>query len=192
VVAKLFVGEKVRLTAFEPRDLPVLTGWYQDAEFMRLFDAEAAHPKTERQIADAIESKQKSPTAFIFAIRPLGSDKMVGYIELDGIVWSQGIGWVSIGIGDPAMRGKGIGSDALRLLLNFAFGELNLRRIQLTVFAYNVPAMRLYKKLGFQREGLFREFLMRDGQVYDMLLYVLLRREWNDGHPPGAPKLPAG
>jgi RimJ/RimL family protein N-acetyltransferase len=189
VVAKLFVGEKVRLTAFEPRDLAILTCWYQDAEFMRLFDAEAAHPKTERQVAEYVDGQQRSPTAFVFAIRPLNSDQMVGYTVLDGIIWSQGIGWVAIGIGDPALRGKGIGSDAMRLLLNFAFGELNLRRVQLTVFAYNVPAMRLYKKLGFQREGLFREFLMRDGQVYDLLLYALLRREWTGGQPPAAPKL---
>jgi RimJ/RimL family protein N-acetyltransferase len=189
VVAKLFVGEKVRLTAFEPRDLPVLTCWYQDSEFMRLFDAEAAHPKTERQVAEYVDGQQRSPTAFVFAIRPLNSDQMVGYTVLDGIIWSQGIGWVAIGIGDSALRGKGIGSDAMRLLLNFAFGELNLRRVQLTVFAYNVPAMRLYKKLGFQREGLFREFLMRDGQVYDLLLYALLRREWNGGQLPAAPKL---
>jgi RimJ/RimL family protein N-acetyltransferase len=48
----------------------------------------------------------------------------------------------------------------------------------LTVFSYNDWAIRLYEKLGFQREGVFREFLQRDGQVYDMLLYGLLRREW--------------
>jgi RimJ/RimL family protein N-acetyltransferase len=66
----------------------------------------------------------------------------------------------------------------MRLLLQFAFGELNLRRVQLTVFSYNTAAIRLYEKLCFQREGTFREFLQRDGQLYDMYLYGLLRREW--------------
>lgn len=185
MVAKLFVGEKIRLTAFEPRDLPVLTGWYQDAEFMRLFDADAAHPKTERQVAEYVEGLLKSTTAYVFSIRPLGSDEMVGFMEIDGIVWSQGIGWLAVGIGDPALRGQGIGSEAMRLLLDFAFNELNLRRVQLTVFSYNDAAIRLYEKLGFRREGVFREFLMRDGQVYDLLLYALLRREWAGGLPPG-------
>jgi RimJ/RimL family protein N-acetyltransferase len=66
----------------------------------------------------------------------------------------------------------------MRLLLHFAFGELNLRRVQLTVFSYNAAAIRLYEKLGFRREGAFREFVQRDGQLYDLYLYGLLRREW--------------
>ena len=66
----------------------------------------------------------------------------------------------------------------MRLLLDYAFGELNLHRFQLTVFAYNERASALYEKLGFVREGVFREFLLRDGTRYDMYLYGLLRREW--------------
>ncbi len=66
----------------------------------------------------------------------------------------------------------------MRLLLTFAFDELNLHRVQLTVFSYNRPAIALYEKLGFQREGTFREFLQRDGRRHDMFLYGLLRREW--------------
>ncbi len=53
-----------------------------------------------------------------------------------------------------------------------------LRRVQLTVFSYNERAIALYEKLGFRREGAFREFLQRDGKQYDMYLYGLLRREW--------------
>ena len=68
--------------------------------------------------------------------------------------------------------------EALRLMLRFAFHELNLHRLQLTVFAYNEAAIRLYERLGFQREGAFREYLLRDGKRYDMLLYGLLAREW--------------
>jgi RimJ/RimL family protein N-acetyltransferase len=169
----------VRLTAFEPdADLPVLARWYQDADFMRLFDAEAAYPKTRGQLAKYIADQQKSPTAFVFAIRPLDRDDLIGYIELDGIVWAQRVGWVSVGIGEAAQRGQGCGTDAMRLLLQFAFDELNLHRVQLTVFRYNTHAIRLYERLGFQHEGTFREFLQRDGERYDMLLYGLLRREW--------------
>ena len=50
--------------------------------------------------------------------------------------------------------------------------------MQLTVFAYNERAIALYEKLGFVREGVYREFLARDGVRYDMYLYGLLRREW--------------
>ena len=178
MVSDPLAGTHVRLTAFEPRDLPILARWYQDAAFMRLFDAEACEPKTEAQLAGYVEEQHKSKTAFVFAVRLLERDDLIGYLELDGIVWAQGSGWVSIGFGNAIHRGQGHGTEAMRLLLQFAFGELNLRRVQLTVFSYNTAAIRLYEKLCFQREGTFREFLQRDGQLYDMYLYGLLRREW--------------
>ncbi|MBN1562408.1 MAG: GNAT family N-acetyltransferase [Anaerolineae bacterium] len=178
--ATLLQGERVRLTACEPRDLPLLARWYQDTDFARRFDAAPAMPKTEKQVAEYIEDQQKSPTGYPFAIRLLDAEDMIGYCELDGILWNQGTGWLALAIGDPALRGQGYGTEALRLLLAFGFAELNLRRVQLTVFSYNVPAIRLYEKLGFQREGVFREFLHRDGRTFDMLLYGLLRREFKD------------
>jgi RimJ/RimL family protein N-acetyltransferase len=174
----LLAGEHLRLTAIEPGDLIAMARWYRDADFMRRWDAEIAAPKTEKQLAEYIEQQQKSATAFAFAIRPANGEDLIGYCDLDGIIWSQQTSWLSIGIGDPAQRGKGYGAEAMRLLLRFAFDELNLRRVQLTVFSYNEPAIRLYEKLGFRREGVFREFLQRDGQLHDMLLYGLLRREW--------------
>jgi RimJ/RimL family protein N-acetyltransferase len=176
--SNLFAGTHVRLTAFEPRDLPALARWYQDAGFLRLFDADPCEPKTEAQLAGYLEEQHKSKTGFVFAIRFLNRDDLIGYIELDGIVWSQGSGWISVGFGEAIHRGQGHGTEAMRLLLQFAFGELNLRRVQLTVFSYNAAAIRLYEKLGFRREGTFREFVQRDGQLYDMVLYGLLRREW--------------
>jgi RimJ/RimL family protein N-acetyltransferase len=72
----------------------------------------------------------------------------------------------------------------MRLALDYAFSELNLHRVQLTVFAYNARAIALYEKLGFVREGVYREFLHRDGVRYDMYLYGLLRREWRGGAAP--------
>ena len=65
--------------------------------------------------------------------------------------------------------------------MRFAFDELNLHRVQLTVFSYNERAIALYEKLGFQREGVYREHLQRDGRRYDMYLYGLLRHEWEKG-----------
>ena len=169
--------------AREARDLPIFSQWNQDTAFLRRYEAAPAAPKTEKQLAAYIEEQQKSSTAYPFAIRLLDADDLIGYCELDGILWSQGTGWVSIGIGDPALRERGYGTEAMRLLLTLAFDELNLRRVQLTVFSYNAPAIRVYEKLGFQREGLFREFLYRDGRTFDMVLYGVLRREFKDTTP---------
>jgi RimJ/RimL family protein N-acetyltransferase len=59
---------------------------------------------------------------------------------------------------------------------------MNLHRLQLTVLDYNARAIAMYERLGFQREGTYRELGLRDGRRYDMHLYGLLRPEWEAHH----------
>jgi RimJ/RimL family protein N-acetyltransferase len=177
-LSNLLVGVRVRLTALTPDDLPTIARWYQSAEFMRLLDARPAAPQTEGALRQWLDDRQRSSGDYVFAVRPAGAEELLGFIEIDGIMWTHQVGWVSIAIGEPANQGQGYGTEALWLALQFAFQELNLHRVQLTVFAYNQRAIVVYEKLGFQREGVYREHLWRDGQRYDMYLYGLLRREW--------------
>jgi RimJ/RimL family protein N-acetyltransferase len=174
----LLVGEKIRLTAFNQDDLPAVTRWYQNADFIRHLEATPVRPKTEDVLKKWLEEGQTNPNDFLFALRPLTGSDPIGFVKLDDVLWNQQTGWLAVGIGDPANQGKGFGYEAMQLILTFAFQELNLRRVQLTVFSYNQRAVTMYEKLGFKREGIFREFLHRDGQFYDMYLYGLLRREW--------------
>jgi RimJ/RimL family protein N-acetyltransferase len=176
--SNLLVGEHVRLTALTPADIPDLARWYQDAGFLRLYDARPAYPQSEAALGQWLEERHKANDTFLFALRLINDEALIGFIELEGILWPHGTCWLSIGIGDAAWRGMGYGSEALRLALRFAFHEINLHRVQLTVFSYNAPAIALYEKLGFRREGMYREFLQRDGIRYDMYLYGLLRHEW--------------
>jgi RimJ/RimL family protein N-acetyltransferase len=175
---KLLVGPNVRLTALGPDNLPALARWYEDVEFLRLFDAIPAAPRAQSALREWLDERQKARDGFLFGMQLHDGDELIGVVELDGILWNQQVGWLSIGIGDAARRGQGYGAEALRLALDFAFRELNLHRVQLTVFSYNTAAIALYEKLGFQREGTYREFLHRDGLRHDMYLYGLLRREW--------------
>lgn len=174
----LLDGSLVRLGAMHTSDAAIWARWQQDGEFMRLLDANPAFPRSDAQLADYIREGQRGREHFLFAIRDAPTEDLIGFIELGDVMWSNRNAWLSIGIGEPEYRGRGCGEEAMRLVLRFAFHELNLRRIQLTVFSYNIPAIRLYEKLGFRREGAHREFLERDGQLFDMFLYGLLRREW--------------
>lgn len=174
-------GEKVRLTAVEKEDLAAISRWYQDAGFARLFDATPAAPKSATQLARWLEEAEKAQNGYLFAIRPLDQETLLGYLELDGILWTNGSAWLALGLGQRDKWGKGYGTEAMQLALNFAFNELNLHRVQLSVFAYNERAIALYEKLGFVREGTYREHVRRDGSYYDMYLYGLLRREWPGG-----------
>jgi RimJ/RimL family protein N-acetyltransferase len=147
---------------------------------LRLFDAVAARPQSEAEIAGRLETWQRDENGFYFAIRTFDEkdDALIGLVELDGILWPHGVCGISIAIGERINWGQGYGREAGELALAFAFDELNLHRVTATIFSYNERSIALFEKLGFRREGAFREFLERDGERHDMLLYGLLRPEW--------------
>ncbi|RIK40192.1 MAG: GNAT family N-acetyltransferase [Chloroflexi bacterium] len=131
---------RLRYTAMTEDDLPLLATWDLDGATLRQLDSGPGVPRNVTQLGEWMRGSQARKDGYLFALRPLDSDEMLGYIELDGIQWSHGVTWFSILIGDPANRGKGYGSEALEWLLRFAFHELNLYRVQLSVFAYSSTA----------------------------------------------------
>lgn len=78
----------------------------------------------------------------------------------------------------PAYWGQGITVEALRAMLRYGFERLNLNRVEALVYPENVGSIRVLEKLGFQREGLFRDFFCQGDKFYDHLFFSLLRREW--------------
>lgn len=181
MLSPLFTGERVRLTALRPEDATLMANWYEDGEFSRLWDATTARPRSEMNIRKWFNDLDSAKEDFAFAIRLMYSDEMIGYVDISDTQWNNGTAWIAIAIGDPSNRGKGYGADAMALALKFAFHEINLHRVQLSVFSYNERAIRLYERLGFTREGTYREALLRDGRRYDTYLYGLLRRDWEAG-----------
>ena len=81
-------------------------------------------------------------------------------------------------IGEDSCRGKGVGTAAAKLALDYAFGELGLNRVFLRVFADNIRAIKSYEKAGFRFEGRFRQDVLIDGVGYDMVFMGILRDEW--------------
>ncbi|MFL0245368.1 GNAT family N-acetyltransferase [Candidatus Clostridium stratigraminis] len=174
----MLTGNKVRLGAINAEDIETIASWYEDADFLRFFDKIPANPKSKQELQQWIKDTQTSGKSYSFSIRPIDKDEMVGYIELSNIQWWNGVANLGIGIGEKKYRGGGFGKEAMELILTFAFNELNLHRVQLNVFSYNMGAMSLYEKLGFKREGVYREFIHRDGKRWDMYLYGILWNEW--------------
>lgn len=80
----------------------------------------------------------------------LGSNKFIGTIKLEPIDWENRTAWLGMMIGDPSERGKGYGSQALNLVLNYAEKDLLLKEIFLGVHRDNTPAIRIYTKSGFE------------------------------------------
>ena len=74
--------------------------------------------------------------------------------------------------------GRGYGSDAMRVMVGYAFRELGLHRLQLGVAPFNQAGIRAYQKAGFVEEGRRREAVLHDGRWYDQVLMSILDHEW--------------
>jgi RimJ/RimL family protein N-acetyltransferase len=175
--ATAMMGKLIRLIPPEPeKDGRISMIWHQDSELKRLADTEPVRHFTYKQERDFHE---KGLTEFqSFMIWTIADDRLIGNISLDEIDWCSGNAWLGVWIGEREYWGRGFGSDAMQVMLQYAFMEMNLRRISLTVFAYNPRAVHVYKKLGFQVEGCERMWLHRAGKRADLIYMGLLRREW--------------
>ena len=174
----LLSGPNVALTAVKDSDLEVMESWFNDVRFLRFYDMVPALPKPLHEVKELLDSFTNTTDRTIFAIRTQESDRIIGITGFDDIIWSNGVATLFIGIGDSDYTARGLGTETLKLLLDFGFNELNFYRIQLNVIAYNEAAINLYEKQGFIREGIFRNFILRDGERFDLYLYGLLRHEW--------------
>lgn len=180
-MSNLLRGRLVRLTSESPKELSeIYSRWSRDSEFWRLMDSGITRPYSAKSTEKFLEDMLLEPKAdsFQFSIRTLEDDRMVGDIGLGVVGWPQADAFVGIALGDRDLWGKGYGTDAMRIMLRYAFQELNLRRVTLNVFEYNPRAVRSYEKVGFRHEGRQRSALLRDGRRWDILYMGILRQEW--------------
>lgn len=172
-----FEGKFVRLTVFDPeRDSEPFARWNQDSEYQQLLSSGPSTLWTPKQIKEWTE--KHFDEMYSFTIRTREDGRAIGNLDLSGINWPAGDAWVGIGIGEREYWGKGYGTDAMNLILRFAFETLNLKRVSLTVFEYNERAVHSYEKCGFQSEGRLRQWMQRAGQRYDLIFMGILRKEW--------------
>jgi RimJ/RimL family protein N-acetyltransferase len=114
-----------------------------------------------------------------FAVEDRSDSALIGFVHLANIDWIDRCADFGITIGSKQHRGLGIGTEATSLMLEFAFGKINLRRISLRYIADNQAAARIYSKMGFKIEGCLRAAAFQDGLYCDVVLCGLLREEWN-------------
>jgi RimJ/RimL family protein N-acetyltransferase len=169
----------------------------EDLEFLqRMIASEEIHPYigvywplNKRAEREWLEGLYKTRENFPFGIALKEDDRLIGCCDLRLGAAAHRAAEIGIGIGEPEARGKGYGTEAIRLLLDYGFGTLNLHRIELRVYENNPRAIRCYEKCGFKREGIKREARWWDGRWWDSLDYAILAHEWREQAPsPGTAK----
>jgi RimJ/RimL family protein N-acetyltransferase len=177
----LFRGELVRLTMEEPEVRAKLEAqWQRDSEFNRLADNDPRGLESEKKIKEWTEKQLEQgfrPDRYPFSIRALADDRLIGFVGLWlNLIHSEA--WVGIGIGERDYWGKGYGTDAMKLVVQYAFEELGLQRVSLGLHEYNARALKSYEKVGFRLEGRTRKDVLREGRRTDTFWMGILRAEW--------------
>jgi RimJ/RimL family protein N-acetyltransferase len=185
--SKLFSGELARLAALEAETYAEAAArWSRDSEYWRLAHPTPAQPRLAKYIQHELEREFESPEGIEFAIRTLADDRLIGSTGLWLGQPTHGEAWVGIHIGEREYWGKGYGTDAMRIILRYAFTELNLHRVSLSALATNARAIRSYEKAGFVVEGRGRHLARYEDMPWDEVFMGILREEWEDNLKRGA------
>ena len=166
-------------------ELNILGGWTPSARLA----PEAFRRKYERRIEEPDNDR------VTFAIELEG--RLVGYIELAQIDRREGRAAVGIVIGDRSAWRRGVGSAAVRILLDYGFTVMGLERIYAEVYDYNEASRRLFEHVGFVHEGVLRQHEFHNGVRQDTHVYGMLPAEFRARYPtlfplPGAADRGAG
>ena len=181
----ILYGENVRLRATERTDIPTFQRWINDPEVVEFLSN--IFPYSLEAETAWFKSVLKRPMAehpLVIDLRlthgkngksewlPIGNCAFMGITDIHRSAE------VGIFLGEKEYWSQGYGTEAMRLMLNFGFEDLNLHRIWLRVLESNHRARKSYLKSGFIEEGRFRKAEFRYGFYNDIILMSILQEEW--------------
>jgi RimJ/RimL family protein N-acetyltransferase len=174
-------GKNVTLRSPGIEDIEARFALGRNAEIARMFGASQSElvPLTREAAARWVETLTAHPHAWVIEVH----GNLAGEIRLDKVDRHDRRATMAIGIFDPALLGKGFGTEAITLLLQHAFNVMGLHRIGIRVLAYNHRAIRAYEKCGFVVEGREREAGLVDGAWHDDIMMGLLSHEFQSLAP---------
>jgi RimJ/RimL family protein N-acetyltransferase len=170
------IGEKIYLRPIEAEDARLLSRGENDPIVREsLF---LALPVSLTNEQEKVEQYIKSKDAIVLVIVEKETNKAIGQTAFFRIDYISRAAVFYIAILDPACWSKGYGSEATKLMVDYAFKTLNLNRIQLHVCAENSAAIKIYERVGFIKEGVLRQAMFRNGNYVDFWVMGILRSDW--------------
>jgi [ribosomal protein S5]-alanine N-acetyltransferase len=171
-----YEGQRIYFRPLELEDAPLLRKFINDPANWRFL--RHGQPYNAVREREWIESLGKNATDYVFGIALQQGDRLIGTTGLHRMNTINRSAVFGINIGDTAFQNRGYGREATQLVLKYGFEELNLNRIELSVFADNWRAIRMYQKVGFVQEGCARQAYYSNGRYQDEYRFGMLRSEW--------------
>lgn len=173
-------GKKIYLRALSISDADVANrylDWVNDSEIRQAMGT-LSFPTSKEQLIDYIKAKNNDPNVAFFAIVDKETKKHVGNVKLEPINWIDRRAIYGVLIGDKNSRGKGYGTEVLKLVLDYAFFDLNLNRVEAAATEKNQASVKHFLKVGFVVEGTFRKQKFQNGEYVDSIYMAILREEY--------------
>ncbi len=164
-------GSTIVLRPFQTADWERSVRWRNDLQVkgLSMMHPFPVYDELERAWYEA-RTTQATDRAVYFSIVEKEEGEHIGFIWLHSINWVSRTCRLAIVIGGEAKRGRGHGTEAMRLIMQHAFGMMNLRKITLEVVAFNTAAIHVYEKVGFVHEGRLKAEFHHDGQYHDVCI----------------------
>jgi RimJ/RimL family protein N-acetyltransferase len=172
-------GSRIMLREYRRDDLPWIRQWVNDPAIVcHLSDIFLyPHPLESTEVfLDSILKGSSDSRGFVIA--DPSTQAYIGQVNLDAIDWKNRVGRIGIVIGSTEHMGYGYGTEAMKLLIAFAFNEMNLNRLELEFYDFNERAHRCYLACGFREEGRLRERQYKNGRYADVIQMGILRSDW--------------
>lgn len=173
------IGDTIILREYRREDLVGMREWCNDPEITQYLSDAFLYPHTlsgtETYLNTMLEGSSETK-GFVIADRM--TELYIGQIDLFRIDWKNRYAVMGMVIGNAELHNQGIGSAAIRLLQQFVFEELNLKRLELEVHDFNVRAIRCYTKCGFREEGRLRSKHFSRGEYSDIVCMAILQEEY--------------
>lgn len=168
-------GERVTLRRYKESELQQILLWYIDRDLNRLAGFAYNEPNISKVRSNMLNAFGKDPMNLV--IEYLETGDPIGTIQLYDINRQDGNCMLGIRIGSKEHQGKGLGAEAIQLLVDYAFKDLKLKRVSLKVYEYNENAIKCYLKTGFEIEGHLRKSAKIEGIYYDEVLMSIISQE---------------
>ncbi len=175
----MIVGKHVTLRGLDLGDADEILVNINDMKFLNY--SGRINPQSKEECLEWIRKtweERRQGKAYTFAIEVKDEDKIIGYTQLKILNNISRRADISIGIFNPNYRNRGLGTESLVLMIDYAFTTLNLLSLELKVFANNQRAIACYKNLGFNKIGYRRKADYIDGVFLDDLMMDLLMEDW--------------
>ena len=169
-------GERLSLRPLESADLEAVADFFADPQALYFYLPDLLLPRSRSQLEKLMELWNDGRSNFVFACRYQG--RTLGLLTLSDLDPLAGNAELGIMLTDSRDWGQGLATEALELMMAYAFGDLRLHRLYARIAPDNQASLKLFRRLGFIQEGRFREVVRRGDAYGDLLLFGLLEPEY--------------